>query len=209
MIKILKNNTEDDVPLHGYVVPGSGQFVIDPANYSLFAKSDATIAKLADETLTFNNGSVDLALAAAVQYLQGGFNTVAVQEEPTFSSKKIGDKSLFTRVYGQKYTVVEGSNDLLFEIPYAQVKFNALEIINAEAGDTVNLSILDSTAGYYTTIPNYPLNQYGFTAAVAPGFYSRSSNYDADLYLDMQISIGYVSESAKDIWVNYILHELK
>jgi len=30
MIKILKNNTEDDVPLHGYVVPGSGQFVIDP-----------------------------------------------------------------------------------------------------------------------------------------------------------------------------------
>ena len=212
MSKILKNNTVDDVPLHGYVVPGSGQLTIDPGNYSLFSRSDATIEKLADGTLTMNNGSVDLTLAAGIQFLQGGFNNVAVNEQPAFAAKKVEGKSLFTRVWGIKHPITGHATDpteLDFAIPYAQVKFNALEVIGGETGDQVNLSVLDTANGDYTTIPNYQLNQFGYTAAIAPGFYKRASNYDADLYLGMRIAIDYFSTTSKDIYVNYILHELK
>lgn len=129
---------------------------------------------------------------------------------PPFSSKVLGDgKKIFARTHGKEYTLTLGINYLTFEIPYSQVKINEIEIINCEAGDSVDFFVLDSTTGSYSTIPNYPLNQFGFDVKCSKDFYRRKSNYDADLFLGMQLYVVYNSKSAKAAYINYILHEVK
>jgi len=126
-----------------------------------------------------------------------------------FAAKTIGGKNLFSRITGKKFTLTAGANTCLFTVPYAAMKFNGVEIVGCEAGDYVDLYVLDSTTGTYTTVPNYQLNQFGFTVYQPKDYYERHSNYDADLYINMQIKAAYNSVSAKDIYINYILHELK
>lgn len=211
MSKILKNNTGSAVPLSdvGQEVPASGQLVIDPSDYNIFASSGDTIAKLSDGTLTLNNGSVDLLLASAISYLQGGVSHVSVEQNPPFAAKKIGTKKLYNRIHGVSQTLSVGFNVIEFDTPYPEVKFNEIEFLNGEFGDKVNLKVLDDDQGTYSGIPYYPLNQFAFNANVRKDFYNRKCTYDADLYLNMTVYIEYTSVSAKDIYVNFMLHELK
>ena len=127
-----------------------------------------------------------------------------------FSAKQLpsGGK-LYARVQGVKYSLNTGSNTCNFSIPWPTCKITGIEIIGGELGDSVDLKVLDDSSGTYTTVPNYLLNQFGYTVSVAPTFYSRQSAYDADLFQNMVIEIGYTSASAKDVWINYILHEVK
>lgn len=126
-----------------------------------------------------------------------------------FSSKIIGNKKVFTRVIGEEYDIIQGVNIIDFSIPYNQVKFNELEIINAEIGDKVTLSIKDTSTGSYSTVPNYTLNTFGNNVNMNNQYYKRFSNYDADLYIGMRIYIEFESISTKKVYINYILHELK
>lgn len=127
-----------------------------------------------------------------------------------FSAKQLPDgKKIFSRVHGETHSVSTGDNTLNFSIPYPQVKFNEIEIIAAEPGDTADLKILDDSQGTYTSAPNYQLNQFGYSVKIAPDYYRRASSYGADLYYGMVISIEYNSISDKDIYINYILHEVK
>lgn len=215
MSKILKNNTGSAVPISdvGQEVPASGQLTIQATDYGIFAASSDTVGLLSDGTLTMNNGSEDLALADAVQFLQGGFNKVSVNEQPTFASKKIGALSLFNRTHGAEFELSAGANSLLFPVPYNVQKFNGIEIIGAELGDFADLKILDTdgvaTPNYFPYGNNFVLNQFGFDVYIRPDFYERQSRYDADLLKNMQIEIIYVSETAKSVFINYMLHELK
>jgi len=129
--------------------------------------------------------------------------------EPFTSKVLKSGKKLFQRVYGTSESLTGGSNTFDFEIPYTQVKFNEIEIIGAELGDNCNLKILDNAAGTTSTIPNFELNQFGFNVNIRPSYYKRSSNYDADLISGMKIKVEYNSQSAKTIYINYILHEVK
>ena len=146
--------------------------------------------------------------------------SVAVQSQPSinianqpapapFAAKTIGTKKLYKRVNGVQSAVIVGSTDILFTVPYAWCKITGLELIGAETLDRVSLYILDSTTGTYSTIPNYTLNQFGFNVNSAKDYYNHTSEYDADLYLNMQIKVSYTSISAKTIGVNFILNEVK
>ena len=126
-----------------------------------------------------------------------------------FSSKEIGSQSLFTRVHGSSFEAVIGLNTHNFNIPYPNVKFNEMEIIGCEVGDSIDLSILDTPTGLLSTVPNYKLNQFGFSVFLPNGFYQRLSKYDASLIKDMKISVDYESVTAKTVYLNFILHELK
>jgi hypothetical protein len=215
MSKILKNNTGSAVPISdcGIEVPASGQFTIQPTDYPLFAMSGDTVELLSDGTLTMNDGSNDLALPQAVQYLQGGFNSVQVLQEPPFASKTVGSLGLFNRTHGKSFALTTGGNPNVcdFEVPYNQVKFNGVEIVGGELGDKVSLKIIDTdgdpTTPYYSQ--DAVLNQFGFDVYIVSDFYRRESRYDADLYKDMRIRIEYTTQSDKTIYVNYMLHELK
>lgn len=136
-------------------------------------------------------------------------NSILINEIP-FASKVLKDgKKLFARTHGAEYALTTGNNNLTFVVPYAQVKINEIEISGCELGDSIDFFVLDTTTGTYSTVPNLPLNQFGFDVKCPDGFYRRKSNYDADLFANMQLYIVYNSKSAKNVYINYVLHEVK
>lgn len=126
-----------------------------------------------------------------------------------FAAKAIGTKKLFARATGIQGALTIGSNTITYTIPYPWVKIVGVEVVGCEALDYVDCKVLDSTTGTYSTIPNYVLNQFGFTVNLPAGFYSRVSPFDADLYTGMQLQFIYNSVSAKTIGINFIMSEVK
>lgn len=129
-----------------------------------------------------------------------------------FASKELPElqKKLYKRVHGVQNIVSPGSNTIIYTIPYAWVKITGMEIIAGDNLDTISVEILDSTAGTYSTIPNYKLNQFAYNINIAKDYYEHKSEYDADLYLNMQIKITYTSISItnKTIGLNFIMNEV-
>lgn len=133
-----------------------------------------------------------------------------MRHRPPFADKKTKEgKSLYSRPEGKEYSLVAGMNIKEFVIPYPTVKFNEIEVFSGEKKDKVNLKILDTAAGTYSGVPNYQFNQFSKALNVKKDEYSRKSEYDADLYQGMRIVLEYDSASAKDIEVNFIIHEVK
>jgi hypothetical protein len=127
-------------------------------------------------------------------------NKTITDEMSPFASKKLGVKSLFNRTHGQTFSLASGSNTLNYTIPYAVCKMNGLEVINAELGDYADFLIVHPTYG--------TLGQFAFSNYLAPGFYSRISNYDSELVQNLIVRMIYNSISAKTLYVNYLLHEV-
>lgn len=152
--------------------------------------------------------TIDTAKTAIIESV--GDNIVHVTKSPVFGEKTINGKKLYVRDHGASFALSAGTNDTLnFNIPYDEVKFNGIEIIGGEIGDKVDLKVWDTPTGTISTIANYVLNQFGYSVNVAKDYYHRESKYDADLIKDMKIEIEYNSVSAKTVYVNYLLHELK
>lgn len=136
-------------------------------------------------------------------------NTTIITASP-FDSKVLEDnKRLFKRFIGVQYTLSQGENVLLYTIPYPWVKIDGIEIINCSILDKVDFEVLDSVNGNYSGIPNFKLNQFGFSVNLPEGFYSVRSKYDSDLYQGMQIMLKYFSSNQKTIGINLDLHEVK
>lgn len=129
-----------------------------------------------------------------------------------FASKIVEGGKLYRRKHGIRKDIAGNSTDTLtLTVPYNVAKVDEVEIINCAGVDTVNLKVLDSATGTYTTIPNYVLNQFGFDVNLSDIYYTDASNYDAELNLGMQIEITYTNNEAdtKSIGVNFVLHEVK
>lgn len=204
---IAKNTTQSDITIAGVVISAQGQYTVQPSEIYLWASSDLLVTKIGSEEIVINDGSGNLLPADGIRLVQGSYPKV-VQNNP-FTAKKIDGKNLFTRVHGLTASVAAGSNDITFSIPYSHAKFNALEIVNGASGESVNFKVLDDSSGTYSTVPNYQLNQFGFSVQIPDGFYKRDSSYDADLYLNMVIKLEYTAVEAKTVRINIVLHELK
>lgn len=102
MSKILKNNTASDVFISdtGQTVPASGQLIINPSEYDLYADSNEVITLIGNSTLTVNDGNVDLTIADGSRLLQGlyptevgikaGENTPVIVNFPTAGTDSFG-----------------------------------------------------------------------------------------------------------------------
>jgi hypothetical protein len=180
-------------------------FLEDDRQYKIFTQNGSfSLSCLvpkdgSSDQLDFENNYKNLSTTNSV--LDLGFSP--------FASKQVDGKKLFQRVHGVSESLSAGQNTFEFVVPYAQVKFNEIEIVGAELGDFCDLNILDSATGLISTIPNLKLNQFGFHVNIRPVYYQRASNYDADLYGGMKISVTYNSQTAKTVHVNYVLHEVK
>ena len=194
---------------------------LTPGEYYLIPKIDESDWSSDDEVLTdiangkiivakSSDGTTDIAsVSTAISYLNNDLPSEVNSKAYPFAEKTVDGKKIYSRVTGKSFSLVVGNNDLLFAIPYPQVKINGLEIINPSVGDHVTLKILDSAAGTYTTVPNLELNIFGDNVYISKDYYERMSNYDADLFQGMQVKIEYHSVDVKDVYVNYIIHELK
>jgi hypothetical protein len=139
--------------------------------------------------------------------------TVLISSQPAFAAKTIEIngvvKKLYKRVHGIESSLQIGENTIIFTIPYTWAKITGAALISGEFRDKANFYILDSTAGNYSGVPNYVLNQFGFNVNIAKDQHKYESQYDADLYQGMQIKIVYNSISAKTIGINILLDEVK
>lgn len=145
-------------------------------------------------------------------------NAVVIKQE-AFASKTTADgKSLYKRVHGATFNVPNGVTTICqFTIPYAHCKIEAMEIINATTGDSMNFKVLDTATNTYSGLDvgtygaNFLLNQFGFNVYPVEGGYTHQSQYDADLYSGMVVEIEYSNNDAntKDVYINYVLNEVK
>lgn len=132
---------------------------------------------------------------------------------PSFGAKQFysGDtlKKLYARFTGQQFALSVGANTCDYTVTYPWVKMVGLELIGGEIGDIASLKVFDNSLGTYSGVPNYMLNQFGYSINVAKDFYARASQFDSDLYPGMIIRLEYSSISEKTIGVNYLINEVK
>ena len=90
MSKILKNNTGSPVSIDdtGVTVPASGQYVIPPEDYLIWAASSDVVTKVGDSTLTVNDGSDDLTISIGIDLIKGLFPRLEIQA-PTITNTTI------------------------------------------------------------------------------------------------------------------------
>ena len=140
--------------------------------------------------------------------------SVIVGSSPAFTAKTViapdgSTKKLYARSTGFQATVSVGANTVNYTATIPWAKITGVEVVNCEALDTVNFKVIDTATGSYSTIPNYMLNQFGFTVNLPKDFYQRVSQFDADLYIGMILRVEYVSVSAKTVGFNLIMNEVK
>lgn len=182
------------------------QHIVHQGNYVLKAIDGAFVL---DCTVPIGVGDPDT-LDFETNYKAAG-NKSPTSSQNAFAAKTIGSKKLYRRVTGVVAAVGLGTNEIIYAIPFPWAKITGIEIINGAALDTVSLSVLDTAAGAtYTGYPNNTvLNQFGYSVNVAKDYYSYKSEFDADLYQNMQIKLSYHSTTNKSIGINFILTEVK
>lgn len=139
---------------------------------------------------------------------------IGVNAIPAFAAKTVTvngvTKNLFKRFMGISQALAVGPNTFIWtQAAFAWVKFLGIEIINGEVGDTCDLYVLDTSTGTYSGYPNVALNRFAYSANIAPSFYKHTSEYDADLFQNLQIKFVYNSISAKNIYINFDMNEVK
>jgi hypothetical protein len=127
-----------------------------------------------------------------------------------WASRKFGDRTIWKRIHGHSFAATNGTSVTIFVVPYAHCKITAIEVINCAAMDVASFAVLDTQAGTYKGIPNAVLNQVAFSTILPAGFYSHRAEYDADLYMGMQLRVTYTASVLlpRQVGVNFILHEL-
>ena len=136
-------------------------------------------------------------------------NIISVSD--SFSAKN----GYLFRGTGKSFTAAASTTTVMeYTLTYNHAKFNGLEIINGQVGDSANLKVLDTPTGAYTyaqlgtAIPNAVLNQFGFNWYLTD-YMKEKLPYVSDLYVGMRIVIEYTNNSAspRTIYINYYLHE--
>ena len=213
MAKYLYNTTNSSRYYQGREIQAESFFTIPNNLLSEYQEDTAVLQDLATQTIKMSadgETAMTTSISQQIDFLKDRLNPVVeVQTLPAFASKTFGDKKLYKRVHGVRPSLSQGSNDIVWEVPYAWIKFMSIEIMGAENGDYCSLYVLDSEEGLITTVPNYVLNQFGFEANIAKDFYCHKSEFDADLYAGLQVKIVYNSVSAKSIGINFVMNELK
>jgi len=87
--------------------------------------------------------------------------------------------------------------------------FNAVEILNGNYGDVVQLRVMDDALGTYTTVPNMILNQFGTNWNMRQELI-KDLPYPAKLQEGMIIRVVYTNNSLADreIYFNLDLHKI-
>lgn len=148
-----------------------------------------------------------------VDNYQASANQPIDHERPPFGSKKLpNNKSLFRRIHGLSLTLdgTLNAQKTTFVVPYTAAKITSTEIVGAKLGDSIDFKVLDTAAGTVTTIPNYPLNQFGFSVYPSENRYEQKSEYDADLFvgLQLEITVTPVNTDVRTVYFNLVLHEV-
>lgn len=201
-----------DIPRLSQEIASSGIVtVLDHMNLTGTALDVAFKDVLSDPDKT----TLDAVVAAHVNTpLALNAPVIGINSTPAFAAKTVTingvTKNLYKRFTGISQVLAIGPNTFTWsQSTFPWVKFKGLEVIGGEIGDTCDLYVLDTPTGTYSGVPNYPLNRFAYAANIAPEFYKHESEYDADMYQNLQIKIIYTSVTAKTIYINFDMNEVK
>lgn len=211
MIKV-KNTKSEASTWCGMTIEPAAYYEPEVFELDRWRNNSLVLTDIASGDLIISDGTVDITdVAAAINLLKDlqTKNVIIASNQP-FASKTLSNgKKLYKRESGIQQDLIAGLNWIYFTIPFPWVKIIGVEILFGEAFDYTDLYILDTATGTYSTIPNYPLNQFGYAVNIAAGEYEENNPYDADLYQDMQVAFHYYSQSAKRIAINFNISEVK
>lgn len=218
---IIRNTTEEEIILCGTLFREVGEEdnsrEIPDSGLSAWEESTDAFTHLISGAVVLNYYGNDVDANKAINILKGSLPTeVKVQEVPQsypFNNKYLPDgKKLYRRKHGVKGTCSVGEETPIdFIIPYGHCKIDEVELIDSNTGDVADIMILDSDIGSYSGVPYLTLNQFGYDVNISEGYYSDSSNYEADLYLGMVVRVLYknLGDTEANFGINLVLHEVK
>lgn len=212
MAKYIYNNTGSEKTYLGVPLASGSYFLIPQIKELAYANNSVLLTDIlsGDAKMSDNGTSVLSGLPVDhLNFLKETNKQVEATQYPFASKTLSSGKKLYKRVHGQSASVTTTQSSHKFTVPYVSCKITGVEIINAEVGDFVDFYILDTITGTVTTVPSYPLNQFGYNVYMSSDFHREVSNYDADLFMGLQVEVKYTSISSKTVYFNYILHELK
>lgn len=130
-----------------------------------------------------------------------------------FASKELPNgQRLYRRKHGYSFSCLpQAEFTYTIVVPYNIAKINEMEIIGAPQVMAIDMKVLDTAAGTLTGVPNFMLNQFGFDVQISPDFYRDTSQYDADVYKDMQIQVVFKNPTLLTFagHINLTFHEVK
>jgi hypothetical protein len=208
----VRNDTGLTKTWAGQQLTNGQEYDIEANELNKWRTNDVVIQDISSLDLAVGDGATYQATsAAAISFFLGHVVDAQVQNQPAFADKTASNgMKLYRRVHGVKATL-SGDTFVSLVIPYDYCKINALEVLWAPAGLTVDLKVYDTPTGTISGTNNLLLNQFGFGAGVAKDLYSDESQYDADLIKDMKVEVKLINPSSHtdEVCVNFILHEMK
>lgn len=193
----------------------------DDDNYYLLATDNSIVFECILAKSNTNDDLTDFTTNYLPTWNAAIVAKTAVQATPPFGSKTIvvnvagvpTTKNLFARFTGLQFAVNTGANTLTYTATYPWAKMLGIETVGGVAGDTADLKVFDTAAGTYSGTPNALLNQFAYTINVAPNFYNRMAQFDADLYQGMIVQITYNVATLlvinRFLGINLLMNEVK
>lgn len=223
MAKWIYNNDSQTNTYSGQQILTGAYYEIEPEQALRYANDDNLLADIGSlKAIMSKSGDASgqiSGISGQINFLKDDLaKLVDVDHSPAFASKKLivngVEKSLFKRVHGASLNILAGATGNIDIIShYMTAKFTGAEIFGTALGDTLNFFVLDDASNTYSGAPGsyYQLNQFGFDVQMPPDRYQNTSNYDADIFMNMVIRCQYTNNgaSAKDVAMNLWLHEVK
>lgn len=222
MAKYIKCEKSGGITLRGRVINESDYYQLPETEYIAWASDSSVISALTSNNIAVSdrtdetNDIEDTAKALAFlrdEPARDANGALLTSEPPPFGSKKLlNGKSLFRRIHGLELQLDGTANPqtVVFMVPYISAKITSTEVVGAVLGDAIDFRVLDTAAGTISTIPNHPLNQFGHSVYPSQGRYEQKSEYDADLFLGLQLEVTVTpgDTTARSIYFNFVLHEI-
>jgi len=219
MQKYVKNITDQIQTIAGLELPANSYTQLAPTDWAKWATDFDIVSGISNDLIRgahTDDGTADIddPSESLIFFRSLVPPTQATQPYPFAQKKTPKGEKLFKRATG-----VSGGNipaqtsaDIIWANPYTKAKLTGIQVVKGQEGDQIDLYVLDSVTGTYTTQANFVLDQFGFGVYVDQGKSDHKSEYDATIYQGMQIKIVYHNnddiKTAKPKF-NLDLHEVK
>lgn len=218
--KFIKNVSGSEQTIEGQSIADGAYYLIQATEEATFTSSSALLGLVAAGTVLIaktDTGSDDITdLNQSIDFLkQMTSREVTISNNlQAFAAKVLPDGSkLYKRKHGVKGDSIpaNSSGSVTFTVPYAVCKLTDVEVMKGKEGDEVDFFILDTALGTVSSIPNFPLNQFGFDVQITKDKHSEHSEYDADLFAGLQLMFQYYNNNDTAVKPNFniTLHEVK
>jgi len=131
-------------------------------------------------------------------------NGIIVQHIAPFAAK---GKNHFKGTGVELLVPAGETKDIDLVIPAGEYRYNAIEVLNGDYGDEVQLEVVDDANGTYSSIPNYILDTFGINWKMRKELI-KTLPYEATVFAGMILRVKYSNnqETDKTIYANHDLH---